>query len=127
MDWGQLIGGVISSGAIITATYYIVDGLKRRLASVEVIVKEQRGYIDEIRQDFKQLSAIKSNFIDEFTQLHLKYKEYTQQTYGEIIRVKQEQIDFMMGVSSSNTFTQEPSRVKSVQKIPGLSNPYKPH
>jgi hypothetical protein len=95
MDVAEIITNVISSGAIITATYQIIKGLKTRLGSLETVVKEQRGYIEEIRNDFKHISSIKSNFIAEFRELHSAYKDHSEKTYKEIIFMKEEEISFL--------------------------------
>jgi len=95
MDAAEVIASVISSGAIVTATYHIVRGLKTRLTSLEQLAGEQRDYIKQIRDDFKELSSIKTAFIREFSDLHVVYKEHSDKTYKDIIQIKEDEISYL--------------------------------
>lgn len=115
MDIAEIIADVISSGAIITATYHIVKGLKTRLKVLEKTVAEQRDYINEIRIDFKELNSIKSQFIQEFSNLHVAYKDHAEKTYNEIIEIKETEIAVLKS-KTMKKFTEKATTIAAMQQ-----------
>jgi hypothetical protein len=116
MDAAEVIADVISSGAVVTATYQIIKGLKTRLSSLEQVVNEQRGYIKEMRDDFKELSSIKSAFIKEFSDLHLVYKDHSEKTYKEIIEIKETEISMLKSTKTPKAYSEKDPELPQPKK-----------
>jgi len=117
MDLGQSTIEVLSSGAVVTATYHIVKGLKSRLSSLERIACDQSKYIDEIRTDFKELSTIKTDFIREIQTLSFTYQEHAKKTYGGIIAMKDTHISELTEVMRQKPAYARPTK-SAIQKHP---------